>query len=89
MKKFFNKKLAMLMAVAMVMAMSALPAFAAEGDVAVDAVDTVTTAMTTGVQNFAAKAGVLLGVMIVSALGFAGAKWLAQRGFSWFKSMAK
>lgn len=63
-------------------------ALAAEGDAA-DPIETVTEALTTGVQNFASKAGILLGVMIVAALGFAGAKWLASRGFSWFKGMAK
>lgn len=77
--------------VALSVAMTALAgtALAAEGDAAVDAVDTVTTALTTGVQNFANKAAILIGVMIVAAIPVAGALWLARKGFSWFKGMGK
>ena len=54
-----------------------------------EAVDTVVTAVTNGVQSFAGKAASLIGVMIVSAIPIAGALWLARRAFSWFKGMAK
>lgn len=77
--------------VAMSMAVAALAgsAFAAEGDVTSTAVDTVVSSVTTGVQDFAAKAASLIGVMVVAAIPIAGALWLARRAFSWFKGMAK
>lgn len=88
-KQFFKAKVTKC-AMAASGAMMALAgvASAAEGD-PVDAVGTVTEALTSGVQSFAGKAAALIGVMIVAAIPLAGALWLARRGFAWFKSMAK
>ncbi len=81
----------MVKAVALSMALAAFagPALAAEGDPAPDAVDTVVSSLTTGIQGFADKASGLIGIMIVAAIPIAGALWLARRAFSWFKGMAK
>ncbi len=91
MKKFFKRKIAMLMAAVMVMAMSAIPALAAEGDPAPAATtsDTVITAMQTGMQGFANDALKMIAVIVPIALGVAGVIWLARKAMGWFKSMAK
>lgn len=89
-KEWFKGK-ATRVGVAMSVACTALAgsAFAAEGDATITAVDTVVSSLTTGVQDFAAKAGTLIGVMVVAAIPVAGALWLARRAFGWFKGMAK
>lgn len=89
MKKFFNKKVAMVMAVVMVMAATALPAFAAEGDAAVSNSDAVISAMSTGFSSVAADLGKVILVIVPIALGILGLSVLIKRGMAWFKSMSK
>lgn len=89
MKKFFNKKAAMVLAVAMVMAMSALPAFAAEGDTVADGYATVQTALTTGFTTMADKLLAMLAVMIPIAVGVVGVVVMARKAISWIKSLIK
>lgn len=89
MKKFFNKKAVMVLAVAMVMAMSALPAFAAEGDTVVDGYATVQTALTTGFTTMADKLLAMLAIMIPTAVSVVGVYVLAKKAIVWIKSLIK
>ncbi len=87
--KLHKSMAAKMVTLSAVLAATAVPACAAEGDPAVDAVDTVVSSLTTGIQGFAEKAQSLIGVVIVAAIPIAGALWLARKGFAWFKGMAK
>lgn len=89
MKKFFNKKAVMLMAVVMVMAMSALPVFAAEGETTASNSDAVISAMSTGFTSVAADLGKVILAIVPIALGILGLSVLIKRGMAWFKSMSK
>lgn len=87
MKKNVKKTLALLAVAAMVMAMTVVPALAAEGD-ATTGVD-LTSSLQTGFQGIVTQAGQVLSVIVPIALGLAGTIWLAKRAIGWFRSMAK
>ncbi len=92
MKKFLNKKVAMLLAAVMVMAMSAIPALAAEGGEtggATDAMSTVATSLQTGFGDIVSSASSIVGQIVVIALPLAGAIFLARKAIGWFRSIAK
>lgn len=87
MKKFFNKKVAMLMAVVMLMAATSLPVFAA--DETASNSDAVISAMSTGFTSVAADLGKVILAIVPIALGILGLSVLIKRGMAWFKSMSK
>lgn len=88
MKKSFKKWAARLSALAMVMSLTMVAAFAAEGDAASTGVD-LTSSLQTGFQGIVTQAGAVLGVIVPIALGLAGTIWLAKRAIGWFRGMAK
>lgn len=87
MKKTVKKWAARLSALAMVMSLSMVAAFAAEGDAAAG-VD-LTSSLQTGFQGIVTQAGAVLAVIVPIALGLAGTIWLAKRAIGWFRGMAK
>ena len=51
--------------------------------------DTVITAFGTGFQSIASDAMKMIALIVPIALGIAGVIFLARKGMSWFKSLAK
>lgn len=90
MKDFCKKHLRKMLALAMVMSMTLVTAFAAEGDTT-GGVDTaaITSAFSTGLTNVVSTSISLISTMLPIALSLFAVLFICRKGMSWFKSMAK
>lgn len=89
MKKSFKKWAARLSALAMVMSLTMVAAFAAGEDATTTTGVDLTSSLETGFQGIVTQAGQVLAVIVPIALGLAGTIWLAKRAIGWFRGMAK
>ena len=85
---FTRKHMRKVVALAVVAAMTMIPAFAAVEGVEVDTT-AITTAFTTGLNNVVTTSISLISAILPIALSLFAVLFIARKGMSWFKSMAK
>lgn len=90
-KEFCKKHVGKAVALAAVMSLTLVSAFAAEGDVAGVTLDmtAINSAMSSGFNQIVTQAIALLSMILPFVISFFGVKWLCVKGIAWFKQMAK
>ena len=90
-KEFCKKHVSKAMALAAVMSLTLVSAFAAEGDAVGVTMDmtAINNAMSSGLNQIVTQAISLLALMLPFVISFFGVKWLCVKGMAWFKQMAK
>ncbi len=88
--KLHKSVAAKMMALSMVVAVTLVPACAAEGETPAVAVDmtAITSAFSSGINTVITTSIQLISLMLPAVLGFFAVKFVAIKGMSWFKSMA-
>lgn len=92
MKRFlkkYHKHLRKLAALAVVLSVTMVAAFAEEATGGSLDMSAINTSLSSGLNNVVTQAISLLSLMLPFALSFFGVKWLCVKATGWFKSMAK